>query len=91
MFEATSKTITPLFQMTTSPGNGYILTSDANGNASWQPVSASGAQNINELSDAIYDGSSVFLGNGAGAADDGGNQNSALGKVCARIKYIRIR
>ncbi|MBN1355802.1 hypothetical protein JXA40_05970 [bacterium] len=27
------------FRMTTSPTNGYVLTSDASGNGSWQPVS----------------------------------------------------
>jgi len=33
------KTITTNFQMTSGGTNGYVLTSDANGNASWQPSS----------------------------------------------------
>jgi len=30
------KTITESFQMTTTPQNGYVLTSDADGNGTWQ-------------------------------------------------------
>ena len=78
--EVSSKTKTPFLQITNGANNGFILTSDAVGNASWQASSSSGAVDINGLNDAKYDGSSVFLGNGAGSVDDGGNQNSALGK-----------
>ncbi|MDH3324340.1 MAG: hypothetical protein OEL89_01755 [Candidatus Peregrinibacteria bacterium] len=39
-----------------------------------------GASVINELGDAIYDGSSLFLGNGAGTIDDGANVNVFVGK-----------
>ncbi|MAF31291.1 MAG: hypothetical protein CMF60_03705 [Magnetococcales bacterium] len=36
---------------------------------------------LNDLTDAIYDGSSVFIGDGAGANDDGtANQNLAIGR-----------
>jgi hypothetical protein len=38
-----------------------------------------GAQEINDLTDGIYDGSSVFLGNGSGANDDGANTNVGVG------------
>lgn len=34
--------ITPALRVTTSPTSGYVLTSDASGNATWQAVSASG-------------------------------------------------
>lgn len=33
------KTITTTFQMTSGATNGYVLTSDASGNGTWQPVS----------------------------------------------------
>jgi hypothetical protein len=62
-----------------NPGVGKVLTSDANGIASWQTISA-GTYEINDLSDAIYDGTSIFLGNEAGIADDGTNYNLAFGK-----------
>jgi hypothetical protein len=40
------KTITSTFQLTTSPTNNYVLTSDASGNATWQPSGASGVSSI---------------------------------------------
>jgi hypothetical protein len=60
------------------PGANKILTSDADGNASWEINTA--ASEINDLSDAIYDGSSLFLGSQSGTADDGSNQNIGVGK-----------
>ena len=48
--------------------NGNVLTTGQNG-----------ATQINELSDAKFDGSSLFLGLGAGANDDGSNGNTAIG------------
>ncbi|WP_435578181.1 tail fiber domain-containing protein [Gilvibacter sp.] len=79
---------------TSDPGaaqNGmliYLTTADGgnlpgfyfwnNGATSWEAV-GDGAGQINELSDGIYDGSSLFLGSGAGANDDGGNNNVGIG------------
>ncbi len=41
----------------------------------------SGATELNDLTDAKYDGSSLFVGSGAGANDDGtSNLNTAVGK-----------
>ena len=41
----------------------------------------SGATEINDLTDAKYDGTSLFLGTNAGANDDGtSNENTAIGK-----------
>ncbi len=42
-------------------------------------LGSGGASSINDLSDAIFDGSSLFLGSGAGISDDGSNQNTAVG------------
>ena len=39
----------------------------------------SGALKINDLSDGKTDASSIFLGSGAGANDNGSNQNTAIG------------
>lgn len=61
-----------------TPGHGKVLTSDANGNASWETPSA-GVSSIDDLSDAKNDGSSIFLGS-TGGADDGSNKNTAAGK-----------
>ena len=36
------KTITESFQMTSTPQNGYVLTSDADGNGTWQAASGGG-------------------------------------------------
>ncbi len=60
-----------------SPGSGKLLTSDANGTASWQVNAA--ATELNDLSDVVYDGSSLFVGNMAGNVDDGANNNVAVG------------
>ncbi len=80
--DVNGKTKTAQLQITTGATDGYVLTSDAAGNATWQ-VSAggAGADSINQLADAIYDGSSLFLGEGAGVNDDGtANNNTAVGK-----------
>ena len=43
-------------------------------------LGSGGASSINDLSDAIFDGSSLFLGSDAGVNDDGtDNQNTAVG------------
>jgi len=61
-----------------TPGSGKVLTSDASGLASWEtPMTY--ASSINDLSDAIYDGNSIFLGEGSGVSDDGSNSNTAIG------------
>jgi hypothetical protein len=39
-----------------------------------------GAKKINDLTDAVYDESSLFIGADAGIADDGENQNVGIGK-----------
>ncbi len=57
-----------------TPGNGKVLTSDADGLAVWQ------TPEINDLSDAAYNGSDLFLGNGAGESNSGTNSNVAVGK-----------
>ena len=61
-----------------NPALGKVLTSDANGKASWEAV-GSGSTTLNDLDDAIYDGSSLFIGEGTGANDDGNNSNAAIG------------
>ena len=44
-------------------------------------LGAGGASVIDQLGDAIYDGSSLFIGEGAGGTeDDGANSNTAVGK-----------
>ncbi|NQU35009.1 MAG: hypothetical protein HQ521_17420 [Bacteroidetes bacterium] len=60
-----------------SPGIGKILTSDADGVASWEDNSAAGE--INDLSDGKTDANSLFLGEASGAADDGSNYNTGVG------------
>ena len=42
-------------------------------------LGSGGATEINDLTDAKYDGSSLFLGSGAGNSDDGLNNNTAVG------------
>ena len=61
-----------------SPGADKVLTSDANGLASWQ-TKTYGATELNGLTDAITDGSSIFVGDQVGANDDGTNFNTAMG------------
>ncbi len=57
---------------------GQALTTNGSGLLSWS--SAGGASAINDLSDAISDGSSVYLGLNAGASDaGGGTTNVGLG------------
>ncbi|NOY51903.1 MAG: hypothetical protein GXO88_15230 [Chlorobi bacterium] len=61
-----------------APGVNKVLTSDASGNATWEAPQA-GASQINELSDGLYDGSSLFLGEYAGENDNGANDNVGIG------------
>ena len=46
VFEVSGKTKTTNFQMTSGATNGYILTSDGSGNASWQAVASPSATTI---------------------------------------------
>ncbi len=63
-----------------NPGAGKVLTSDASGLATWETPAAPGAYEIDDLTDAVYDGSSLFLGYGSGSHDGGSNSNTAVGK-----------
>jgi len=62
-----------------SPGANKVLTSDATGLASWV-TPTSYASSINDLTDAIYDNTSLYLGYLSGANDDGGNYNLGIGR-----------
>jgi hypothetical protein len=64
---------------TTDGTANQILQTDGSGALTWQDQVVGGATNIDELSDAINDGSSVFVGTGSGNSDDGGNSNTAVG------------
>ncbi len=66
------------YQFPTADGaSGQTLQTDGSGNLSW---GTSGVSDINDLSDAKTSGSSLFLGSGAGAADDSiDNKNVAVG------------
>jgi len=61
-----------------APGSGKVLTSDADGLATWE-TKTYGATNLNGLTDAITDGSSIFVGDQVGVNDDGTNFNTVLG------------
>ncbi len=58
-----------------SPGDGKVLTSDANGLATWQ---AAASASINNLDDGRVSGTSVFLGNSSGT-NATGSYNTAVG------------
>jgi len=83
------KTITNAFKMADgSEGNGKVLTSDANGDATWQTPSGGSSGSIDGLSDgkSTPTSNSVYLGEGAGANDDSkigtqtlASQNTAVG------------
>ncbi|RYM34000.1 hypothetical protein ERX46_08520 [Brumimicrobium glaciale] len=60
-------------------GAAKVLTSDANGKATWEVLSTSSVGQINDLSNGKTDTYSVFLGNQSGDADDGDNWNTAVG------------
>ncbi len=62
-----------------SPGANKVLTSDASGLASWTTPTTY-ASSINDLTDAIYDNTSLYMGYLSGANDDGGNYNLAVGR-----------
>ncbi len=64
-----------------NPGVGKVLTSDANGLASWQTPSG-GALEINDLLDGKTAGiNSVFLGGNAGANNGNTNGNTGTGNT----------
>jgi len=65
-------------------GVDKVLTSDANGKASWQTPIA-GVKELNDLSDAFADGQSVYVGYNSGTLDDNSNYNAALGYQTMRI------
>jgi len=65
-----------------TPGAGKVLTSDANGLASWITPTTY-ASSLDDLSDAVSTGGSVFIGPNSGANDDASlNYNVGVGKNC---------
>lgn len=60
-----------------NPGAGKVLTSDADGKASWETLDG-GVTSLNDLSDAKNDNSTILIGS-SGGADDGANNNTAMG------------
>lgn len=64
-----------------TPGENKILSSDTNGVASWSSLSeVGGVTALNDLTDATTDATSLFIGGGSGANNDGSdNYNVALG------------
>jgi len=76
-FETDEVVINGTLQITGgNPAAGNVLVSDADGKASWE--NAGGAQNINDLNDAMSDNSSIYLGS-YGSSDQGNNNNTAVG------------
>ena len=65
-----------------SPSNNFVLTSDADGLATWQDIGAVitlGTFWVNDLNDAISDKTSnIFMGNGSGLSNTG-DYNTSLG------------
>jgi len=61
-----------------TPGDGKVLTSDVYGLATWE-TPATYANALNDLTDAITDNTSIFIGDQVGTNDDGTNYNTALG------------
>ena len=59
-----------------SPGVDKVLTSDANGLASWETI---GDYALNDLSDAYTDASNIFVGAQVGTNDNGDNYNTVFG------------
>ncbi len=62
-----------------SPDIGKVLTSDADGLASWETPTTY-ASSLNDLSDAKTNTTGVFVGSEAGANDDGTNYNTSIGQ-----------
>ena len=72
------KTITESFQMTTTPQNGYVLTSDADGNGTWQVATggSGGSQGATgPQGPAGNDGADGATGPQGPAGNDGTNGN----------------
>ena len=66
------------FQLTPGATNGFILTSDANGAATWTSPFVY-ATSINDLSDAESDAADLFLGDDSGINNNGLNFNTGIG------------
>jgi hypothetical protein len=61
-----------------NPGANKVLTSDEHGNATWETINS--VSELNDLNDAIYDGSSLFLGTNAGINSNAALLNVGIGK-----------
>ena len=66
-----------------SPGADKVLTSDADGLASWQ-TKTYGATELNGLSDAKTNATSIFIGDLVAPNDDGNNHNTVVGDEAFR-------
>lgn len=61
-----------------SPGNGKVLTSDVDGNASWEDIPSSTNMSLDDLTDVKYYSYSLYLGEGSGT-NSIGNYNNTTG------------
>ncbi|MFZ1289036.1 MAG: tail fiber domain-containing protein [Melioribacteraceae bacterium] len=63
-------------------GNSSAKLYNLGGNLYWNgnALGSGVATQLNDLSDAKYDGTSLFLGEESGNVDDGGNNNTAVGR-----------
>jgi phage baseplate assembly protein gpV len=61
-----------------NPGEGKVLTSDENGNASWTEAN-NGAQTIGQLADAKTNGKTLYMGDEAGDNDNQNTESTGVG------------
>jgi hypothetical protein len=91
--DVSGKTKTTNFQMTSGSTNGYVLTSDANGNAAWQAASGGG---ITVGTTAITSGTDgrVFFQSGSVVQQDSAffwdNTNKRLGVGATPASTVRL-
>jgi hypothetical protein len=64
---------------TTSGSVNQVLTSDGSGTLAWSTPASSGATNINGLSDALVESSSIYLGKDPSGTTDNANNNVSVG------------
>lgn len=66
-----------------NPEQGKVLTTDDNGNATWEDA-ATGAEELNDLTDAKTDANSIYIGEQTATNDDGDNFNTVIGVEALR-------
>ena len=68
-----------------------MVVADADGDLSTQSIPSGGASSINDLSDALVENNSLFIGNDPSSTTNSASYNLSLGTGAFQISQLQIK